>query len=104
MRAGGGDRKSTTAKSGVAKLPHPISDTGKVRDQVGKAVGVSGRVGPSWWRKRSRNDCPGRQPQIRVDAPLSLVSNYGMLIPTGPITFPEFLDFSGICPKTGLNG
>lgn len=62
MSAGGGDKKSRAAKSGVENLPHPISDTGKgqpkqgmenlphpiadtgkARDQVGKVFGVSGK-------------------------------------------------------------
>jgi len=37
MRAGGGDKKS-----GVAKLPHPIPDQGKARDQAAELAGVSG--------------------------------------------------------------
>mgnify|MGYP000933829434 CR=1 FL=1 len=43
MKAGGGDRKSETAKSGVEKLPHPIGE-GKSRDIVGRMVGVSGKT------------------------------------------------------------
>jgi ParB-like chromosome segregation protein Spo0J len=43
MRKGGGDKKSSTAKSGVANLPHPIPDAGKARDKVGEKVGASGK-------------------------------------------------------------
>lgn len=43
MRAGGGDKKSTTAKSGVESFPHPIPDAGKTRDKVGKTFGISGK-------------------------------------------------------------
>src|SRR5262249_35913649 len=43
MKAGGGDKKSTRAKSGVENVPHPIPDAGLARDQIGKVVGVSGK-------------------------------------------------------------
>jgi hypothetical protein len=44
QQAGGGDKKSASAKSGVANLPPPIQDPGKARDLAGKAAGVSGRT------------------------------------------------------------
>lgn len=43
QKASGGDRKSANERSVVENLPQPISDAGKARDQVGKAVGVSGK-------------------------------------------------------------
>ena len=38
MQAGGGDRKSKAAKSGVVTLPPPV-DSGKTRDKLGKLAG-----------------------------------------------------------------
>ncbi len=43
MRAGGGDKKSTAAKSGVSNGSHPIR-LGKTRDHAGAAVNVSGQT------------------------------------------------------------
>jgi len=41
MKSGGGDHKSSKAKSGPVNLPDPIGDA---RDAAGKAVAVSGRT------------------------------------------------------------
>jgi ParB-like chromosome segregation protein Spo0J len=43
MKAGGGDKKSGKARSGVEPSPPPILDSGKSRDRAGKAFGVSGK-------------------------------------------------------------
>lgn len=43
MSAGGGDKKSSSAKSGIASGRHPIQDAGKSSDKAGLALGVSGR-------------------------------------------------------------
>lgn len=43
MSKGGGDKKSAGAKSGMANLPHPITEPSTARDQAGKTFNVSGK-------------------------------------------------------------
>lgn len=43
QKESGGDRKSSEAKSVVAKMPQPISEPAKARDEAAKSVGVGGR-------------------------------------------------------------
>ena len=43
MSAGGGDKRSKAAKSGMETFPYPIAK-GAARDLAGKAVGVSGKL------------------------------------------------------------
>jgi ParB-like chromosome segregation protein Spo0J len=44
MSAGGGDKKSKSAKSGMENFPPPIAEKITARDAVGKAIGVSGKT------------------------------------------------------------